>query len=357
MRRVVLLVGVLAAAVSLWAVPTAACAAQAATSQALVQGTVLDASGAPIVGAVITIASDNQTAGPSTTTDERGEFSFQLGAGRYTVTVVAPGFAEASQTLTLSPGGAPVIAVRIGDRRLARSRDRQRARRLPGRRHEQCHQDADAGPGRPAVDHRRDAGVDEGSADDECRRRRPIRAGHYNPTGREQSRSDHRARQQHIGRLLREWRPRRRAVLPGPLQPRTDGGAQGPKRHDLRPRRWRRCRKPHPEGSRVSAAAGGIPPRRYAGEQAVDDGSEPAGRREGRGSPQRHVRELGQLSHGRRPRALRPDTDRDDCAERADESDAQLRIPPRCAHGRPRDHVIPERSRQRRSRAVLRQPE
>ena len=84
------LVGLLVLALS-FCVTLAALAAQSAIPLPTVHGTVLDSSGAPIAGAVVTIASENQTAGPSTTTNERGEFSVELGAGRYTLTVVAPG--------------------------------------------------------------------------------------------------------------------------------------------------------------------------------------------------------------------------------------------------------------------------
>ena len=106
MRQIVLLVRVLAIPFHLCTVPMEALAAQASIPQAPVQGTVLDASGAPIAGAVVSITSDNQTAGPSTTTNARGEFNFTLGTGRYMVAVVAPGFVDGSQSLTVSSGGA-----------------------------------------------------------------------------------------------------------------------------------------------------------------------------------------------------------------------------------------------------------
>ena len=50
-----------------------------------------------------------------------------------------------------------------------------------------------------------------------------------------------------------ERRARRRAVLPRPLQPRPRGGAQGPERDDLRPRRRRRRRQPRHQGGRLPA--------------------------------------------------------------------------------------------------------
>src|SRR6185436_19425305 len=70
---------------------------------------VLDSSGAPIAGAAVAIASENQAAGPSTTTNVRGEFSFGLAAGRYTVTIVAPGFVDGSQSLTVPASGGVLL--------------------------------------------------------------------------------------------------------------------------------------------------------------------------------------------------------------------------------------------------------
>jgi len=106
MRSIWLLVGLLAFPASLSAAPSAANAAQSPQPESKVYGAVLDTSGAPIVGAVVSAASDNPRVGPTTTTNERGEFSLGMPPGRYTLTVVAPGFVDGSQSLTLAVGGA-----------------------------------------------------------------------------------------------------------------------------------------------------------------------------------------------------------------------------------------------------------
>lgn len=103
---VLLTIGILAIPLLLCATPTVASSAQGSTPQVVIQGTVLDPSGAPIAGAVVSAASDSQAAGPSATTNERGEFVIAADAGRYTVTAIAPGFVDGWQSLTLSSAGA-----------------------------------------------------------------------------------------------------------------------------------------------------------------------------------------------------------------------------------------------------------
>ncbi len=76
--------------------------AQTLPSQVSFHGTVLDPSKAPIAGAQITAIPDGQTAGPSTVTDQRGEFTLTLAPGRYTLKVAASGFREISETANLS---------------------------------------------------------------------------------------------------------------------------------------------------------------------------------------------------------------------------------------------------------------
>jgi catecholate siderophore receptor len=105
MRQVPRLPGFLVILLVLCGAPSAAIAAQSPKPLLTVEGTVLDSTGAPIQGAVVTASSDGQAAAPSTTTNQRGEFKLALGTGRYTVTVVAPGFVERTQSLTLSSSG------------------------------------------------------------------------------------------------------------------------------------------------------------------------------------------------------------------------------------------------------------
>src|SRR5438034_9705189 len=64
------------------------------------RGRVLDPAGAAIAGARVTAIHDGLS-GPSTTTDQSGAFTLTLEVGRYTVAVVADGFAQVSQTVTV----------------------------------------------------------------------------------------------------------------------------------------------------------------------------------------------------------------------------------------------------------------
>ena len=64
------------------------------------RGRVLDPAGASIAGARV-IAIHDGLSGPSTTTDQSGTFTLALAVGRYTVAVVADGFAQVSQTVTV----------------------------------------------------------------------------------------------------------------------------------------------------------------------------------------------------------------------------------------------------------------
>lgn len=79
---------------------------QQSASQAVVRGRVLDASGAAIAGAHITVTSDRSGAPASAVTNQRGEFETPLIPGAYTVRVSANGFVEASRRVTLMQGTA-----------------------------------------------------------------------------------------------------------------------------------------------------------------------------------------------------------------------------------------------------------
>jgi catecholate siderophore receptor len=67
-----------------------------------VQGRVVDPSKAPVAGARITAIADGQTAGSSTVTDQRGEFTLSLAPGRYVLHVAADGFRETTDVMTLA---------------------------------------------------------------------------------------------------------------------------------------------------------------------------------------------------------------------------------------------------------------
>ena len=100
MRRSVLLATLLT--LPLWANPSLAAddTIQSAPTRVQLRGTVLDATRAPIAGARVTATADGKTGSSVATTDPRGEFTFALEPGRYTVKVVADGFLELSQTLS-----------------------------------------------------------------------------------------------------------------------------------------------------------------------------------------------------------------------------------------------------------------
>ena len=77
-------------------------AAQHSDASSSVRGRVVDSSGGAIVGARVSVTSVDGSGGPSTVTDNRGEFTLPLPAGRYTVTITARGFLRKSQLLTVS---------------------------------------------------------------------------------------------------------------------------------------------------------------------------------------------------------------------------------------------------------------
>jgi len=75
----------------------------------IVRGTVVDPMGSPIAAARVTAVAGGAASGPSTTTDERGEFTFSLDPGRYTITVQSGGFADASRTISVSHARAVTV--------------------------------------------------------------------------------------------------------------------------------------------------------------------------------------------------------------------------------------------------------
>src|SRR4030095_10760708 len=77
------------------------------------QGKVLDPARAPIAGATVKAILDGRSAGPSTVTDQAGEFSLSLEPGIYAVTVVAEGFDENAQTVELTAAGHTSLSVTL----------------------------------------------------------------------------------------------------------------------------------------------------------------------------------------------------------------------------------------------------
>ena len=191
----------------------------------------------------------------------------------------------------------------------------------------------------------------------EHRRRGALRARRHRAPGREQPRPARHPRQQHVRRLLRGRRARRRAVLPRPLQPRSRRGAQGSQRHDLRPRRRRRRRqsrrrrKPAFSRCREVSLQGGM----YGNKRFTTDFDQPlsekvAFRLNGMYEDSDSFRDC------RRPETLRRHADPDVRAEQPDQDHRELRIPARHARRRSRHHVVSRPAGRCRSLDLLRQP-
>jgi catecholate siderophore receptor len=82
------------------------------TSQSAIRGKVLDPNRAAVVGASVVAEANGRSASFSAMTDQNGEFSLAVEPGEYTVRIVANGFSEASQTVSLNqPGNATLEVV------------------------------------------------------------------------------------------------------------------------------------------------------------------------------------------------------------------------------------------------------
>jgi hypothetical protein len=99
---ILLFLGCLAVPSSVVAAAVQSGTVQEGNAPSSVQGQVLDPSRGAIVGARVTATAGDRSAGPSSLTDDRGEFTLTLPSGRYTISVTAPGFVGASQSLNVS---------------------------------------------------------------------------------------------------------------------------------------------------------------------------------------------------------------------------------------------------------------
>jgi iron complex outermembrane receptor protein len=86
-----------------------------AQQSATITGTVLDPKGSVVSGASVAVTSEASTQARKTTTDGQGHFSVTgLPAGKYTVQVMAPGFASAARTgLQLAPGQSQDLSLSL----------------------------------------------------------------------------------------------------------------------------------------------------------------------------------------------------------------------------------------------------
>ena len=69
-----------------------------------VRGRVLDPTNAPVAGAQIRPISEGQPSGPSTKSDQNGDFSLSLDAGKYTLNISEERFADVSQSVDRRSG-------------------------------------------------------------------------------------------------------------------------------------------------------------------------------------------------------------------------------------------------------------
>ena len=90
---------------ALFLLPSLALTASA-QAQFSFHGKVLDPTGAPIAGARVRVVSDGRATPASTVSDQAGAFTLVLDTGRHTVSAVADGFEEVSQTLIVQRAGS-----------------------------------------------------------------------------------------------------------------------------------------------------------------------------------------------------------------------------------------------------------
>ncbi len=80
-------------------------------AKSLIRGRVLDPNRAAVAGATVIAEAKGRAAKFSATTDQNGEFSLTVEPGEYTVRVVAEGFSEAMQAVSLSQSGGASMEV------------------------------------------------------------------------------------------------------------------------------------------------------------------------------------------------------------------------------------------------------
>lgn len=106
-RRRIVLAGGLLFAFLLWGI-----AGVAQSPEGAVVGSVLDASGARVAGARVSIERLESAFRRSTTSDALGDFRFELLApGQYRMTVAAPGFADSVSAVTVAVSSAPSVSI------------------------------------------------------------------------------------------------------------------------------------------------------------------------------------------------------------------------------------------------------
>jgi catecholate siderophore receptor len=89
----------------------AAASPSEAAAQFALEGTVLDSSRGPIVGARVTAVPAGEGPRLTAITNQHGEFALAVGSGSYTLTVVAKGFMDGAQQVTVAQPAAPRIEI------------------------------------------------------------------------------------------------------------------------------------------------------------------------------------------------------------------------------------------------------
>jgi catecholate siderophore receptor len=90
---------------------TAAASGSEVAAGALLHGRVVDTTGAPVSRARVSAVAQGESAGPSTHTDDLGEFVIAAAPGAYDVVVESPGFRPASRRMTARESGGPVADI------------------------------------------------------------------------------------------------------------------------------------------------------------------------------------------------------------------------------------------------------
>ena len=318
------------------------------------RGRVVDSSGAPLVGARVTVVRTGEpgSAAVSAVTDVEGRFTAALAPGPHNVRVAAPGFTEASQHVNVGDGAQALHEIVLQVEGL-----------------------------RESVSVTAATGYEAGAITSATKTPTPLRdvpqsvtvvtqelikdqlmtsigdvvryvpgiTAHQGENNRDQvvirgnsSSAD----------FFVERRARRRAVLPRPLQPRSRRGAEGAERDDLRPRRRRRRRSTasprRPASSRCARSR--CRAARSATSGVTADLDQPLG--EQRRVPRRTACTRTPAASATTSTSSATASTRRSPSRRAtaDEGHARLRAPARHARRRPRHHLVPGPARRRRHR-------
>ena len=243
--------------------------AQADSSRVPIHGRVLDPMRAPIAGARVTAVPDNQGSRPSTLTDQRGEFTLAVDPGRYTITVGALGFLEASQRVTALQSGTDPREFVL---QIAGVRETVTVSAPAGYRGSVISSATKTLTPLRDVPQSVTVVTEEFMKDQlmtsvgDVVRYVPGVITHQGENNRDQIiiRGNSSSADFFVNGVRDDVQDHRDAV-----QPRPRGSVEGTERDDVRPRRGRRCDQPGDEGSRISTSARDVIPGRYVRQQTI----------------------------------------------------------------------------------------